>query len=606
MAPRVAPWVAAWLVGLPFLVSSDMGLCDSPTFLTTHPWLLAGAAIPALTALFSRRLPHWRLVDLGLLALAFWCVGRGLFTADRHAGLASGLALGAMVVSPLALDWWRENPVGRVWLWRLLVVQGCVAFAEWGICRSLSRESPAGIPLPLLLGSLAVGAGWKWGWPLTLGGAALALSIAQPMMLTAPWNPMWPVWSVWGIGPGQERDVLTMHGLAPDTATPGWFQGFLALGWMGAAIAAATLSLWLISGRKALIQETIPAAGVVSPPAWLAWAVQGGLLAVLLARLAVADSDHRIGELAMGTARSLAGALGLAFGRVGAPGPWMGRIGVLMVGATALVIPSMVHAGAMTMLLLAGASLPVSPIRVRNKATELIGFVGMLAMLAAVVLGGLGVTVPGMLAWNLSAEAGRRRDIPGVMDGKTLDAKRPFLLAPLRRAARMDPEQPLWRLQLAERANTLFALGLDWQRSSWLDEVRTEGLRHALEVQRLRPNGAVGYQAEVHLRLATARWLATRGFTDKALAHYDAAATKAEKLAQLDPAGRIGPGLYLAFRARLEAFDAMGHDVADLSRLQLELKGLKGAAAAALASAPGLTPSQRQELEAWSDPSRVP
>ena len=146
MPPRLAPWVAAWLVGLPFLGASDLGLADSPHFLASHPWLLAGAIFPALAAIFSRRLPQLSLIDLPLLALAAWCVGRGLFTSDRHAGLAAGLAWGAMVASPLALGWWRENPVGRVWLWRLLAVQGCVALAEWGVSvvlfRFLAIDSP--------------------------------------------------------------------------------------------------------------------------------------------------------------------------------------------------------------------------------------------------------------------------------------------------------------------------------------------------------------------------------------------------------------------------------------------------------------------------------
>jgi hypothetical protein len=262
----------------------------------------------------------------------------------------------------------------------------------------------------------------------------------------------------------------------------------------------------------------------------------------------------------------------------------------------------MAHAGAISMLLLAGAALPAHHAQQRNKALELAGLMAVLALLAGAVLGGVGVCMSGMTGWALSAEANRRRDIPGIMDAKTLDIKRPVLLDPLRRAARMDPEQSLWRLQLAERANTLFALGLDWQRSAWLDDVRKEGLRHALEVQRLRPNGAMGYQAEVHLRLATARWLASRRFIDQALAQFDAAARKAEILAQLDPAGHVAPGLYLAFRARLEAFDAMGTEVADLRRIQVEQQRLKAAAAAALASAPRLTPTQRMEIEAWCEP----
>ena len=606
MPPRLAPWVAAWLVGLPFLGASDLGLADSPHFLASHPWLLAGAIFPALAAIFSRRLPQLSLIDLPLLALAAWCVGRGLVTSDRHAGLAAGLAWGAMVASPLALGWWRENPVGRVWLWRLLAVQGCVALAEWGVCRTLSRESPSGIPLILLLGSLAMGVGWKWGWPLMLAGAALSMSIAQPTFSIEPWYGFLPACGILGAGPGQERDFWVQHGVPSDSAAPGWFQLMLSLGWIGAVLAAATVAVWLYSGRAAEVQEATAADGAVPPPVWLAWAVQGGLVAVLLARLAVADSDHRIGELAMGAARSLAGALGLAIGRVGCPGPWMGRFSILFASAITLLIPSMAHAGAISMLLLAGAALPARPAQQRNKPLELAGLMAVLALLAGAVLGGVGVCMSGMTGWALSAEANRRRDIPGIMDGKTLDIKRPILLDPLRRAARMDPEQSLWRLQLAERANTLFALGLDWQRSSWLDDVRKEGLRHALEVQRLRPNGAMGYQAEVNLRLTTARWLASRRFIDQALAQFDAAARKAEILAQLDPAGHVAPGLYLAFRARLEAFDAMGTEVADLRRIQVEQQRLKAAAAAALASAPRLTPTQRMEIEAWCEPVPSP
>jgi hypothetical protein len=116
----------------------------------------------------------------------------------------------------------------------------------------------------------------------------------------------------------------------------------------------------------------------------------------------------------------------------------------------------------------------------------------------------------------------------------------------------------------------------------------------------------MGYQAEVNLRLATARWLASRRFIDQALAQFDAAARKAEILAQLDPAGHVAPGLYLAFRARLEAFDAMGTEVADLRRIQVEQQRLKAAAAAALASAPRLTPTQRMEIEAWCEPVPSP
>jgi hypothetical protein len=52
----------------------------------------------------------------------------------------------------------------------------------------------------------------------------------------------------------------------------------------------------------------------------------------------------------------------------------------------------------------------------------------------------------------------------------------------------------------------------------------------------------------------------------------------------------------------LEAFDAMGTEVADLRRIQVEQQRLKAAAAAALASAPRLTPTQRMEIEAWCEP----
>jgi hypothetical protein len=435
-----------------------------------------------------------------------------------------------------------------------------------------------------------------------VGGTVLSMSIAHPWAMGGPWYGLLPACGIAGVGPGQERDFFLLNGLPSDSAAPGWFQFMVSVGWIGAVLASITLALWLNSGRKADARQTTLADGAVPPPVWLAWAVQGGLLAVLLARLAVADADHRIGELAMGTARSLAGALGLAVGRVGCPGPLLGRLAVLLASATVLLIPSMAHAGAITMVLLAGAALPSRSTPMRNKAMELAGLMGVLALLAAALLGGVGVFASGITGWQLSVEANRRRDVPGIMDGKTLDIKRPILLDPLRRAARMDPEQSLWRLQLAERANTLFALGRDWQRSAWLDDVRKEGLRHALEVQRLRPNGAMGYQAEVHLRLATARWFASRRFIDIALAQFDAAARKAEILANLDPAGHVAPGLYLAFRARLEAFDAMGTEVADLRRIQVEQQRLKSAAAAAMALAPGLTPSQRAEIEAWCEP----
>ena len=106
--------------------------------------------------------------------------------------------------------------------------------------------------------------------------------------------------------------------------------------------------------------------------------------------------------------------------------------------------------------------------------------------------------------------------------------------------------------------------------------------------------------------MATGRWFAGRGFTDQALGQFDAAARKAGIMAELDPDNQAGPGLYLEFRARLEAFEAMGAMVADLRRLLAEQKRLRQAALAALARGHDLSPSQRAELEAWSNGADSP
>lgn len=603
MPTRVAPLVVAWLVGLPFVASADMGLCDSLAFLPFHAWLLAGAALACLQAVVARRPPLLSLFDVALLFLAGGCAARGMFTGDRHAGLSAGLALAALFATPLSLGWFREAPEGRVWLWRLLFTQGVVAVAEWGVSRGVGVPSAGGLASAVLLGSVAVAAGWRRGWPLGLAGLALAFSLSPRAM--GPCADLARSIGPWGLGPGQDRDFFINHGLSADLPAPAWFHALLVGGWPAAVLALLAAAAWLACGWKAEKQPETAVDGAVPPPPWLAWAVQLGLVFALFARLVTADPDYRIAELAMGAARSLAAALALAMGRVGCPGPWTGRGALLAASLALLALPSMAHPGAMAMALVAAAALP-SAGWLRGVPGTLAGVVALALLAAGLVLGGFGVTGPGLLAWRESTEARRRADMPANLDGKTLDVRRPQILGPIRRAARLDPEQAQWRVQLAERADTLFALGRDWQRSAWLDDVRKEGLRHAMEAQRLRPRSPVGYLAEIKLRMATGRWFVGRGFTDQALGQFDAAARKAEALAELDPDNQVGPGPYLAFRARLEAFEAMGTVVADLRRLLAEQKRLRQAASAALERGHDLSLSQRVELEAWAGASDGP
>lgn len=597
MPPRVAPLVVAWLVGLPFVAGADTGLCDSLSFLPFHAWMLAGAALACLQAALARRPPVLTILDVALLILAGACAARGMFTGDRHAGLSAGLALAALLLAPVGLGWFRESAEGRVWFWRLLFTQGVVAAGEWGVSRGVGVPSAGGLAPAVLLGSVAVAAGWRRGWPLGLAGLALAFSLSfrAPGSLADLARSIGP----WGLGPGQDRDFFINHGLPADLPAPAWFQALLAGGWSAAVLVVLAAAAWLACGCNAENPPETSVDGAVPPPPWLAWAVQSGLAFALFARLVTADPDYRIAELAMGAARSLAAALALAMGRIGCPGPWTGRGALLAAGAAMLALPSMAHPGAMAMGLAAAVAIP-SGGRLRGVPGTLGGVVALAVLSAGMLLGGAGVTVPAALAWRESAEARRRADMPANLDGKTLDQRRPQILGPLRRAARLDPEQAQWRVQLAERAETLFALGRDWQRSAWLDDVRKEGLRHAMEAQRLRPRGPVGYLAEIKLRMATARWFVGRGFIDQALGQFDAAARKAETLAELDPDNQVGPGPYLAFRARLEAFEAMGTVVADLRRLLAEQQRLRQAASAALSRGHDLSLSQRAELEAWS------
>ena len=603
MPPRVAPLVVAWLVGLPFVAGADMGLCDSPAFLPFHAWLLAGAALSCLLAVLARRPPLLTWFDAALLALAAGFAARGMFTEYRHAGLSAGMTMAALLATPIAMGWFRESPEGRVWLWRLLFAQGVVAAAEWAVSRGVGVPSAGGLAPALLLGAVAAAAGWRHGWPLGVAGVALAFSLSPRAM--GPLGDL--AWSIgpWGLGPGQDRDFFINHGWPADLPAPAWFHAFLALGWPVAALVLLAVAAWLACGWKAEGQQVTASDGAVPPPPWLAWAVQMGLAFALFARLSTADPDYRIAELAMGAARSLAAAMALAMGRIGCPGPWAGRGALAACGLVMLALPAMAHPGALAMALAAAAALPTAG-WLRGVPGTLAGVVALAMLAAGCVLGGFGVTGPGLLAWRESAEARRRADMPANLDGKTLDIRRPQILDPLRRAARLDPEQARWRVQLAERAETLFALGRDWQRSGWLDDVRKEGLRHALEAQRLRPKWPVGYLAEIKLRMATGRWFAGRGFTDQALGQFDAAARKAGIMAELDPDNQAGPGLYLEFRARLEAFEAMGAMVADLRRLLAEQKRLRQAALAALARGHDLSPSQRAELEAWSNGADSP
>lgn len=607
MPPRVAPLVVAWLIGLPFVAGADMGLGDSMAFLPFHAWLLGGAALACLQAVLARMPPAITWFDVSLLLLAGWFAGRGLFTHDRHAGLAAGLAMAALFTTPLGLGWFRESPEGRVWLWRLLFTQGLAAAAEWGVARGVGVVSAGGLAPAVLLGSVAVALGWRPGWPLGIVGVALVFALS-PRAGTLP-GEVAPSDSPWGLGPGQGSDFLTNNGLPPDLPAPVWFHGFLAGGWVAVALALMAVMAWLVCARKAIPSAATPADGPVSPPVWLAWGVQAGLVLALFARLATADPDHRIAELAFGAARSLAAALALALGRVGCPGPETGKCVLLAfggaLGAALALFPSMAHPGALAMMLAALSAFPLGGM-VGGVSGRLAG-VAVLALVASgLVLGGLGVTGPAALAWRESAQGLRLAENPANLDGKTLDARRPLILDPFRRAARLDPDQALWRLQLAGRADTLFALGRDWQRSAWLDEVRKEGLRHAMEAQRLRPRNPGGFLAEVKLRMATGRWLVSRGFTEQAMGQFDAAARKAEVLAGLDPGQQSGSGLYLAFQARLEGFESLGAGVADLRKLLAEQKRVKAAAALALLSCRALTPSQRAELEAWGTASENP
>lgn len=597
MPPRVAPLVVAWLVGLPFVAGADLGLSDSVAFLPFHAWLMAGAALACLQAALARRPPLLSLLDVALLFLAGGCAARGMFTEDRHAGLSAGLAIAAVLAAPPSLGWFRESPEGRVWLWRVLFAQGVAAAFECAVSRGVGVPSAGGLAPAVLLGSVAAALGWRRGWPLALAGLTLAFFLSPRAL--GPFAQLSGSIGPWGLGPGQDRDFFINRGLPADLPAPAWFQALLAFGWPGAPLALLAVAAWLACGWNAGKQPESPADGAVPPPVWLAWAVQVGLAFALFARLATADPDYRIAELAMGAARSLAAALALAMGRLGCPGPWAGRGALLASGAALVALPAMAHPGALAMALAAAAALP-SAGWLRGVPGILAGVVALAMLAAGLVLGGFGVTGPGLLAWRESAEARRRADMPVNLDGKTLDIRRPQILGPLRRAARLDPEQALWRVQLAERAETLFALGRDWQRSGWLDDVRKEGLRHALEAQRLRPRSPVGFLAEIRLRMATGRWFLGRGFTDLALGQFDAAARKAEALGELDPDNQVGPGPYMAFRARLEAFEAMGTAVADLRRLLAEQKRLRQAASAALARGHDLSPSQRAELEAWS------
>lgn len=597
MPPRVAPLLAAWLTGLPFVAAADIGLCDSPLFLPFHAWLIAGAALACLQAVLSRRPPSLTWLDAALLACAGGVAARGMFTADRHAGLAAGLAVAAMLAAPLGLGWFRESPEGRVWLWRLVFAQGLAAAAECGVSRGLGVPSEAGLAPALLLGSAAAAAGWRHGWPLALAGLALAALMVPPPTLAAV--ELAGASGPWGIGPGQHRDFLTNHGLPAESPAPAWLHAFLAGGWPLAALAALAAAAFLAGARRA---DADPPGSPGAPPPWLAWAAQAGLMLALLARLAVADPDYRIAELAMGAARSVAFAMGLMAARVGCPGPVAGRLCLAGCGAAMAVLPAMAHPGAAAMALAAAAALP-SAGWLRGVPGTLAGVVALAMLSAGLLLGAAGVTVPAALAWRESAEARRRAEIPANLDGKTLDARRPQILGPLRRAARLDPEQALWRVQLADRAGTLFSLGLDWQRSAWLDEVRKEGLRHAMEAQRLRPRWPEACLAEIRLRMATGRWLAGRGFPDQASGQFDAAARRAEALAELDPAGQAASGPYLVFQARLEGFESLGTVIADLRRLLAEQKRLREAAAAALAAGHDLSAAQLRELRAWAEDS---
>ncbi|MBM4096110.1 MAG: hypothetical protein FJ261_04975 [Planctomycetes bacterium] len=600
MPPRVAPLLAAWLTGLPFVAAADIGLCDSLSFLPFHAWLLAGAALACLQAVLARRPPVLTIFDVALLIMAGACAARGMFTGDRLAGLSAGLALAALLLAPVSLGWFRESAEGRVWLWRLLLTQGVVAAAEWGVSRGVGVPSAGGLAPAVLLGAVAVAAGWRLGWPLGLAGLALAFALSSraPGSLADLAGSIGP----WGLGPGQDRDFFINHGLPADLPAPAWFQALLAGGWPAAALVVLAVAAWLACGRKAGKPPETAVDGAVPPPPWLAWAVQSGLAFALFARLVTADPDYRIAELAMGAARSLAAALALAMGRVGCPGPWTGRGALFAAGAAMLALPPMAHPGAMAMGLAAAAALP-SGGRLPGVPGTLAGVVALALLSAGLLLGGAGVTVPAALAWRESAEARRRADMPANLDGKTLDQRRPQILGPLRRAARLDPERALWRVQLASRAETLFSLGLDWQRSAWLDEVRKEGLRHAMEAQRLRPRWPEACLAEIRLRMATGRWLAGRGFADQASGQFDAAARRAEALAELDPAGQTASGPYLVFQARLEGFESLGTVIADLRRLLAEQKRLRETAAAALAAGHDLSAAQLRELRAWAEDS---
>lgn len=204
MPPRAAPLVVAWLIGLPFVAGADMGLGDSMAFLPFHAWLLGGAALACLQAVLARMPPAITWFDVSLLLLAGWFAGRGLFTHDRHAGLAAGLAMAALFTTPLGLGWFRESPEGRVWLWRLLFTQGLAAAAEWGVARGVGVVSAGGLAPAVLLGSVAVALGWRRGWPLGIAGVALVFALS-PRAGTLP-GELAPSVSPWGLGPGQGSD----------------------------------------------------------------------------------------------------------------------------------------------------------------------------------------------------------------------------------------------------------------------------------------------------------------------------------------------------------------------------------------------------------------